>query len=163
MKRSLKFAFALVFCIWFVNSDVKAQPISNYSICIEYFGEQASALVPAVISDSENADKVGREETFKDTKLFHPNAYIIDHELLTQIKSVLEKIHTHEIELRKPYVVFHVVLLEADHREVKILDGDQTFDFLEHVKNICGKGSLFDQLVYVQKVIEINEGKSHNM
>jgi hypothetical protein len=129
------------------------------SICIEYFGEQASPLFPVVISDSEAASELGRQETLNDTKLIIHDKYVIDPKLMEQFISEVKATPTHEIKLQNPYVVFHVVIIDDDLREVKILDGELTFDLLERFKNVCGKGPLFDHLVYVQKVIELYEGR----
>jgi hypothetical protein len=151
----------LLCAIWQADLSAQPGPVHTRSIIIEYFGEQASPLFPTIISDSPSAAELGRQEERKDTKLIYSDTYVLDPHLLITLMSEVRKIPTHEIELQKPYVVFHVVILEDGHREVKILDGDQTFGLLERFKNICGQGPLFDHLVYVQKIIELYEGKHH--
>lgn len=161
MRCGLGIVVILLYCIW--PAELRAKPDNPQrisAICVEYFGEQASPLRPVVIGDSKAAAESGFEEAINDTFL-GPSEHVVDPKVMDQLISEVEKIATHEIELKKPYVVFHVVVLEGGRREVKILDGDQTFDLLERFKTICGKGSLFDQLEYVQKVILVYEGKSH--
>lgn len=139
----------------------RAEPAHTTSICIEYFGEQASALLPTVISDSVEAAKRGEEDAFEDTKLFRPDSYTTDHRNLVLLVLQIRAIHEHNIELKRPYVVFHIIIIQGGRKETKILDGNQTFGLLERFKSVCGQGSLFDRLVYVQRVIDLYEGKNH--
>jgi len=161
MRRGIGIALLLCCCFWPADSNAKPGSDHRRSIIIEYFGEQATALLPTVIGDSSSAAKLGQREELKDIKLMSHDIYVLDPQLLVRFMSEVKKIPTHEIELQEPYVVFHVVILEDGHREVKILDGDQTFGLLERFKKIVGQGSLFDHLVYVQNVIELYEGKNH--
>jgi hypothetical protein len=161
MRYTIGIGLLLFCCIRPADSSAQPSPVHTRSVVIEYFGEQATALLPTIISDSSSAAELGQQEEFKDTKLFVPDTYVLDPQLLIRLMSEVRRIPTREIEEKHPYVVFHVVLLEDGHREVKILDGDQTFGLLEGFKNMCGRGSLFDHLVYVQKVIEVYKGKDH--
>jgi hypothetical protein len=160
MRRVLGIVVILLYCIWLADLRAQPDPLHTSAICIEYFGEQASPLSPVVIGDSKAAAESGNEEAINDT-LLAPSVHVVDPKVMDQLISEVGKIPTHEIELKKPYVVFHVVVLKDGHREVKILDGDQTFGLLDQFKSIYGQGSLFDQLVYVQRVIEFYEGKGH--
>ena len=64
------------------------------------------------------------------------------------------KIHNRkEVDL-KSYVVFHVVVIQDGRHEMKVIDGPQALILTETLKNICQSGPLFDDLVYLQKVIK---------
>ena len=162
MRRSFGIVVILLCCNWSADLRAKADPSQTTSICIEYFGVQASPLFPIVISDSKAAAELGNDETFNDTHLLFAHVHVVDPKLMAQLIPEVKAIATHEIEMRDPYVVFHVVVLRDGVREVKILDGDQTFGLVERFKSICGKGALFDDLVFLQKAIESTEGKGLN-